>query len=103
MASNGATSFVFFIYGDIQWGSGAQIGFNAGDGIRSFMVPGARTSTTLNMETMSNVGIPGVFIYRVSGVQIEGIEIIGRLIIIVLYSQAWPSHTAKCMYTKRAE
>ena len=81
MASNGATSFVFLIYGDIQWGSGAQIGFNAGDGIKSFMVPGARSSSTLNMETMSNVGKPGLFIYRVSGLQIEGIGSLGRLMI----------------------
>ena len=37
-------TFVFFIYGDIQWGDGANIGFNAGDGIGSFMVPGALTT-----------------------------------------------------------
>ena len=57
-------TFVFFIYGDIQWGSGANIGFNAGDGMRSFMVPGALTNQVLNIDEGSNVGVTGVYIYR---------------------------------------
>ena len=58
-------TFVFFIYGDIQWGLGANIGFNAGDGMRSFMVPGALTNQVLNIDKESNVGETGVYIYRV--------------------------------------
>ena len=59
-------TFVFFIYGDIRWGSGANIGFDAGDGTgRSFMVPGALTNQTLNIDERSNVGVRGVYIYRV--------------------------------------
>ena len=58
-------TFVFFIYGDIQWGAGANIGFNAGDGTRFFMVPGALTNQTLNIDEGSNVGVTGVYIYRV--------------------------------------
>ena len=58
-------TFVFFIYGDIQWGDGANIGFNAGDGIRSFMVPGALTNQTLNIDEGSIVGVTGVYIHRV--------------------------------------
>ena len=27
-------TFLFFIYDDIQWGTGANIGFNTGDGVR---------------------------------------------------------------------
>ena len=73
MATDGDTSFVFLIYVDIQWGSSAQIGFNAGDGVRSFTVPGALTSQTLNFETMSNIGVPGVFIYRVNEYPILGL------------------------------
>ena len=62
--------FVFFIYGDIQWGRGANIGFTAGDftagdGTRSFMVPGALTRQALNVDKGSNVGVTGVYIYRV--------------------------------------
>ena len=58
-------TFVFFIYGDIQWGDGANIGFNAGDGTRSFMLPGALTNLVLNIDEGSNVGVTGVYIYRV--------------------------------------
>ena len=58
-------TFVFFIYGDIQWGAGANIGFNAGDGVRYYMAPGALTNQTLNIDERSNVGVTGVYIYRV--------------------------------------
>ena len=57
-------TFVFFIYHDIQWGD-ANIGFSAGDGIRSFMLPGALTRQVLNIDEGSNVGVTGVYIYRV--------------------------------------
>ena len=58
-------TFVFFIYHDIQWGVDANIGFNAGDGMRSFMLPGALTNQVLNIDGGSNVGMTGVYIYRV--------------------------------------
>ena len=58
-------TFVFFIYGDIQWGNRAIIGFNPGDGTSSFMVPGALTNKVLNIDEGSNVGVTGVYIYRV--------------------------------------
>jgi len=45
IASDGQQTFVFFIYDEIEWGF-ANIGFNAGDGVRSFMVP------TLKKEPM---------------------------------------------------
>ena len=31
VAADVQMTFVFFIYGDIQWGDGANIGFNAGE------------------------------------------------------------------------
>ena len=58
-------TFVFFIYGDIQWGVGANVGFNAGDGTSYFMVPGALTNQVLNIDEGSNVGVTGLYIYRV--------------------------------------
>ena len=64
MVTDGLTSFVFFVYGAIEWGF-ANIGFNAGDGVRSFMVPGALTSESRNIETTSNVNVTGLYIYRV--------------------------------------
>ena len=56
---------MFFLYHDIQWGDGANIGFNAGDGTRFFMDPGALTNQVLNIDEGSNVGVTGVYIYRV--------------------------------------
>ena len=64
IATDGQRTFVFFIYGDIEWGF-ANIGFNAGDGVRSFMVPGALSSDSLDIEEGTNVGRRGVYIYRV--------------------------------------
>ena len=58
-------TFVFFIYGDIQWGDAANIGCDAGEGTRFFMVPGALTSQTLNIDEGSNVDVTGLYIYRV--------------------------------------
>ena len=58
-------TFVFFIYGDIQWGAGASIGFDAGDGTRYFMNPRSLSRQALNIDEGSNVGVTGVYIYRV--------------------------------------
>ena len=66
LATNGQTSFVLFVYGSIQWGQ-ASIGFNAGDGIHFFMVPGALGPATRDMETQSNVNVSGLYIYQVDG------------------------------------
>ena len=64
IATDGQRTFVFFIYGEIEWGF-ANIGFNAGDNFRSFMVPGALTFDSVNIEEGSNVGRTGVYLYRV--------------------------------------
>ena len=64
MATDGQATFVFLIYSNIEWGV-ANIGFNAGDGVRSFMVPGALTAQTTNIDMGSNVNISGLYIYRV--------------------------------------
>ena len=55
-------TFVFFIYGDIQWGDAASIGFDAGDGARSIVVLGDQT---LNIDDGSNVDVTGLYINRV--------------------------------------
>lgn len=67
LMTDGETSYVCFIFEEIQWGGGAGVGFNAGDGNRSLTVPGALTSETLELGNHSNIGRPGVFIYRVDG------------------------------------
>jgi hypothetical protein len=80
LMSDGTYSFVSFLYADglIQWTTGdasggtnglggtpAQGGFNAGDGARFFSIPGSQTSAILNVYNTSNVGIPGVWTFRV--------------------------------------
>ena len=74
LMTDGSTSFVCFLYKKIEWSIGvdfhvtpAQIGFNAGDGNRSFTVPGGLTPATYYMGKMSNVGRPGLFVYQVDG------------------------------------
>lgn len=64
LATNGVHSYVIFIYGNIEWGV-SNIGLKNFDGSRFFMLPGALTNETTNIESRSNVGIPGVYIYRV--------------------------------------
>ena len=62
-----------FLYGDnlINWSVGqassihAQVGFNAGDGVRHYTVSGSRTSSIVNIETTSNIGVAGKYIFRV--------------------------------------
>ena len=81
LITDGSQSFVIFLYadGEIQWttgdasggvnGSGgipAQVGFNAGDGVNFAAVPGSRTTEIINIEKLSNVGIPGFFVFQVS-------------------------------------
>lgn len=73
-------SFAIFNYADgqIRWTTGdasggrgglggteAQVGFNAGDGIRYFNVPGSQTRDILNIDTTSNVGVAGLWVFRV--------------------------------------
>jgi len=62
LSTDGEKSFVFFIYFDIQWGMGG-IGFNAGDGVRSFTVPGSRTPSARVIEDGSNVGVAGCMLF----------------------------------------
>ena len=55
-----------FLYHDIQWSSHTTIGFNAGDGVHHYTVPESLTAdNVLNLDNTSNVGIPGMYIYRV--------------------------------------
>ena len=75
-------TFVFFIYGDIQWSSGANIGFNAGDGTSSFMVPSALTNQVLNIDERGNVGVRSVYIYRVDLCSVLGPRD-GKLLVVL--------------------
>ena len=60
-----------FLYadGEINWadsqGRFAQVGLNAGDGVNFAVVNGSGTADLLNIDTTSNAGIPGVWMFRI--------------------------------------
>ena len=54
------------MYDDIQWNHfGALAGINAGDGVNHITLPGSLTSSILDIEETTNVGKPGVWIFKV--------------------------------------
>ena len=67
LATDGTQTVSIFIYHDIRWGYEAQAGFNAGDGQNSFVLSEALTEQTRYLDQRSNVGEPGVFVYRIDG------------------------------------
>ena len=71
MATDGEKSFVFFTYTDIQWGE-ATIGFDSGDRRRGFTLSGSLTPDIQDVEDSSNVGVAGVYAFRVDLPEIVG-------------------------------
>ena len=67
IATDGSETYVLFLYRDVQWSrTVTSIGFNAGDGVRGFNLPRpSGDSNFLNIESTSNVGIPGSYYFRV--------------------------------------
>ena len=56
-------SFVILSYGDIQWGEGAGIGLVSEES--AFDLPGSFTPASVDIDTISNVGVPGLHVFRV--------------------------------------
>ncbi|CAD5126546.1 unnamed protein product [Dimorphilus gyrociliatus] len=95
LTTDGHRSFTIFNYGNISWTTGtssdgdknglggtqAQAGFNAGDGRRYFNLPHSRTHNIIDVESTSNVGIPGKWIFRIdlSSIQAGGCNEAGQL------------------------
>ena len=78
LATSELESFAIFLYADLQWTTGdnsfgddglggieALAGYNAGDGVNSYTIAGSRTSTIINLNGTSNVGIPGTWMFKV--------------------------------------
>jgi hypothetical protein len=68
IATDGSKTFVLFLYQDIQWqlNGYTAIGFSAVDRTRFFNLPESIDfSKRLQLESLSNVGRPGTFIFRV--------------------------------------
>lgn len=43
----------------------ARLYFNAGDGTHYYAVPGSMTDSMLNLPQLSDIGVPGQFVFRV--------------------------------------
>ena len=72
LATDGIETFVMFLYGDIQWTTTivfgdpveALAGFNDGDGINSYTIPGSLTRSIISITETSNVDIPGTWMFQ---------------------------------------
>ena len=103
LATNELESFVFFLYNDggIQWttgddsdginglgGSGAIAGISGGSsyfGSNSTVIPLSLSPDILHIDKTSNVGIPGVWMFKVG----TGIELLKHLLtLLATYNQA---------------
>ncbi|XP_036426286.1 sushi, nidogen and EGF-like domain-containing protein 1 [Colossoma macropomum] len=87
LITDGELAFTIFQYHNITWTTGmhassggdiaglggiaAQAGFNAGDGKRYFNIPGSRTDDVVEVETTTNVGYPGRWIFRIDDAQVQ--------------------------------
>ncbi|XP_078185080.1 sushi, nidogen and EGF-like domain-containing protein 1 isoform X19 [Callithrix jacchus] len=87
LITDGKLSFTIFNYESITWTTGthassggnatglggiaAQAGFNAGDGQRYFSIPGSRTADMADVETTTNVGVPGRWAFRIDDAQVR--------------------------------
>ena len=66
LASSQYESFVIFLYADIQWTSfGTLAGINSGNGYPTVTVPESQTLNILNIEETSNIGVPGVWMFKI--------------------------------------
>lgn len=84
LMTNEVNSYVLFIYKDIQWGLLSTIGFQAEDGLNSFELPYSGTLETIDMDSFSNVGRKGVFVYRVDG-EYSALKFIRTTVYLILY------------------
>lgn len=65
LGTNGTTTLAAFIYDEVQWSMMTQIGFNGGDGYSSFTPSEVLTDPIQDLDNRTNVGLPGVFIFRI--------------------------------------
>ena len=63
-----------------------KVGFNMGDEVHYYSVEGSRSSNIINIPSMSNVGSPGKFVFRVDLEEIEAAPTPGSLYHTYLYN-----------------
>ena len=82
LATDGTRTYAIFLYADglIQWTTGddqggvdglggtpAQVGFNNGDGVNFAVIPPSGTADVLNLDSSSNINMPGTWIFQIDG------------------------------------
>ena len=50
--------------------AGILAGYNAGDGTVSYTIPGSLTEEIINIDSTTNVGVPGMWVFRVDQEQL---------------------------------
>ena len=65
LVTDGDKTFTFFSYGDIAWSRNGQVNIGFNSGSSSYMLPQAFNETAEDIETTSNVGVAGLYVYRV--------------------------------------
>ncbi|KAJ7304146.1 hypothetical protein JRQ81_011674 [Phrynocephalus forsythii] len=80
LTTNGKISFIMLNYDDIQWTTGiasggnaktglggipAQAGFDSGDKVNFYNIPGSRTPDIINIGKTTNVKVPGRWVFQV--------------------------------------
>ena len=63
LATDGKVSFAFFNFGTLQFGNSSNIGFRKSS-FMNYMESEALSAAT-NVASLSNVGIRGIFLYRI--------------------------------------
>ena len=77
ITTDGVQSFAIFLYNEIQWvleydpPYPAKVGFSDGISMKSYELPASRTLDLKNITTRSNVGRPGVWVFRIDGENIS--------------------------------
>jgi len=66
LISDSETSYVIFLYADLEWAAETEAGFDAGDGINYLSLSGSFTSSILNLQSTSNTGVNGIWAFLVS-------------------------------------
>ena len=92
-------TYAIYLYadGEIQWTTGdadggvnglggnpAQVGFDGGDGTDFGVVPISGTADVIDIASTSNVGVDGVYIFKISDANIEITSSKSCLIILLL-------------------
>ncbi|CAJ0599781.1 unnamed protein product [Cylicocyclus nassatus] len=72
-------TFAELLYKDMQWGDGAEAGIMTNDVSSSVTLPGSGTQGIEQLTQLSNVGQPGVWLFRIDEPSIQPCPLAGQL------------------------